>query len=137
MAQVRALLSNFTGGELSPRVHGRVDIKKYAAGCHELINGIVVPHGGVRKRPGSRFVIPQLNNTDTVRLVEFQYSTEQAYVLVFGPNYCWFIKDRAIITHAGKNNQAAALAVNTRGIGGNLVNRRRVTAFPRLAVIHD
>lgn len=103
MAQVRALLSNFSGGELSPRVHGRVDIKKYAAGCHEIENAIVVPHGGVRKRPGSRFVIPQLSNSDTVRLVEFQYSTEQAYIIVFGPSYCWFIKDRGIITYAAVN----------------------------------
>lgn len=103
MAQVRALLSNFTGGELSPRVHGRVDIKRYQSGCHEIENAIVVPHGGIRKRPGTRFVVPQLSNSDTVRLVQFQYSTEQAYVIVFGPSYCWFIKDRGIITHTAVN----------------------------------
>lgn len=103
MAQVRALLSNFTGGELSPRVHGRVDIKKYSSGLRELENGIVVPHGGVKRRPGSKFIVPQLNNTDTVKLVYFQYSTEQAYVLVFGPSYVWFIKDQGIITHTAVN----------------------------------
>ena len=103
MGQVRALLSSFTGGELSPRVHGRVDIKKYASGCREIVNGIVVPHGGIKKRPGSKFILRQRNNTDTVQLVYFQYSTEQSYVLVFGPSYVWFLKDQGIITHSTVN----------------------------------
>lgn len=103
MAQVRALLSNFSGGELSPRVHGRVDIKKYASGCHTITNGLVVPHGGIKKRTGSKFIVRQKNNSDTVQLVYFQYSTEQSYVLVFGPSYVWFLKDQAIITQASTN----------------------------------
>ena len=103
MSQVRALISNLTGGELSPRTHGRVDIKKYASGCHTITNAIVVPHGGVKRRTGSKFIVRQKNNTDTVQLVHFQYSTEQSYVLVFGPSYVWFLKDQAIITHASTN----------------------------------
>ena len=102
MSQVRALLSNFSGGELSPRVKGRVDIKRYASGCRELTNALVVPHGGAKKRPGTKFIVRQKSNSDTVQLVYFQYSTEQAYVLVFGPSYVWFLKDQAVITGSSK-----------------------------------
>ena len=102
MSQVRALLSNFSGGELSPRVQGRVDIKRYASGCRELTNALVVPHGGAKKRPGTKFIVRQKSNSDTVQLVYFQYSTEQAYVLVFGPSYVWFLKDQAVITGSSK-----------------------------------
>jgi hypothetical protein len=33
MARVAAQLTNFTAGELSPRLDGRNDLAKYSAGC--------------------------------------------------------------------------------------------------------
>ncbi len=101
--KVQHLVSNLTGGELSPRLGGRVDVRKYAAGCRVLQNAIVTPHGGARKRPGSRFVLFQKNATDHVRLVEYIYSTEDSYMLMFGPGYVWFFRNRGIVTNAAKN----------------------------------
>ena len=39
-------------GELAPYMHGRTDMSKYYNGYSKLINAIVLPHGGVTKRPG-------------------------------------------------------------------------------------
>ena len=39
-------------GELSPWLDSRTDIAKYAAGFRTLRNFIVLPQGGVTKRPG-------------------------------------------------------------------------------------
>lgn len=103
MAKVTQITTNFSGGELSPRLDGRVDVKKYQNGLRVLENFIVVPHGGARKRSGTRFIVEQKNNTDDVVLVNFQYNVEQAYCLIFGPSYIWFCKDQGIITHAAKN----------------------------------
>lgn len=89
---------NFTGGELSPRLDGRFDVSKWPAGCRKLENMTVVPQGGARKRSGTRHVIQCKNATDDVRMIPFQYSTEQSYMLLFGPGYIWFFKDRGIIT---------------------------------------
>ncbi len=50
------VLSSFSSGELSPLVGGRVDVSKYYSGCEELENMVVLPQGGVRKRPGTRFI---------------------------------------------------------------------------------
>ena len=45
MARVAVQLTNFTGGELSPRLDGRNDLTKYTSGCATLENLIVYPHG--------------------------------------------------------------------------------------------
>jgi hypothetical protein len=95
MAKVTHVLTNFSGGELSPRLRGRTDIKKYGAGLRTLENFDIVPHGGARKRSGTRFVCQHFS---ALRMVPFVYSTEQSYCLGFGHNFVWFFKDRGIIT---------------------------------------
>jgi hypothetical protein len=95
--KVQYALTNFAGGEISPRLTGRTDIRKYATSCRTLENFDLVPHGGARKRSGTRHVADQPD--DEVTLKPFVYSTEQAYTLMFGPNYVWFFKDQGIVTH--------------------------------------
>ncbi len=56
MARVAVQLTNFTGGELSPRLDGRNDLAKYASGCKTLQNMVVYPHGSAARRPGTTFV---------------------------------------------------------------------------------
>ena len=48
--------NNFTSGQLSPRLLGRVDIDKYSSGAKQIQNWIVLPHGGVETRSGFNFV---------------------------------------------------------------------------------
>ena len=48
----RSLLTNFTAGEFSPRIYGRVDYNKYFNAAKKLRNMLVFPHGGVKKRAG-------------------------------------------------------------------------------------
>lgn len=102
MAKATYLQSNFTGGELSPRLDGRVDITKFKNGLRTCENFTVLPHGGARKRSGAKFVVEQKNATDTVVLIPFQYNVEQSYMLLFGPNYVWFLKNQGIITFTGQ-----------------------------------
>lgn len=99
MAKVAYLQSSFAGGELSPRLDGRVDVAKFKAGARIVENFQVLPHGGARKRSGFQFVVEQKSPTDTVVMVPFQYNVEQSYMLMFGPGYVWFFKDRSVITH--------------------------------------
>ena len=100
MAKVQQLVSNFTAGIFSPRLYGRPDIAKYKNALKECENFTIVPHGGARKRPGSKFAIEVKSSADTEhKFVPFQYNTEQTYMLLFGPSYVWFMRDQAIITH--------------------------------------
>jgi len=79
--------TNFTAGELSPRLLGRTDIKKYNNGTRTLENFLVQTHGGIERRPGTRFVTEAYGTVlvaSPPRLVEFQYNVEQNYILEFG-----------------------------------------------------
>lgn len=107
--KVTTLQSSFSGGELSPRLDGRPDLKKFSQGARVLENMLVMSHGGAKKRSGTKFVIAQNGVTD-VALVPFQYSTEQSYILLFGDSYVWFFKDGGIITQTATNITAITAA---------------------------
>jgi hypothetical protein len=60
---------------------------------------VVFPSGGVTRRPGTYFA-GRSKDGGKVRLINFEYSDEQAYVLEFGTNYIRFFKDGGILTEA-------------------------------------
>jgi len=97
MARVAVQLTNFTGGELSPRLDGRNDLNKYASGCKTLENMIVYPHGSAARRSGTQFVAEVKNSAAKTRLIPFEFSTTQTYMMEFGNQYIRFYKDNGQI----------------------------------------
>lgn len=83
----------FAGGEFSPALYSRVDIAKYSTGLKTARNVIIHPHGGVSNRPGTKYVAEVKDSTKFTRLVAFEFSTEQSYIIEFGNLYCRFYKD--------------------------------------------
>jgi hypothetical protein len=102
MARVAVQLTNFTGGELSPRLDGRNDLAKYTSGCKTLQNMIVYPHGSAARRSGTSFVAEVENSAEKTRLIPFEFSTTQTYILEFGNEYIRFYKDGGAILEANK-----------------------------------
>ena len=89
-------------GELTPLVDGRSDLEKYYSGCRLLENMVPLPYGPAERRPGTYFVSEIKDSSKKARLVPFQYSTEQAYILEYGDQYIRFYKDRGqILSSAG------------------------------------
>lgn len=103
MARVHPFQTNFTAGELSPKLHGQVDFKKYNNGVETLKNMIVFPQGGATRRYGSRFVCEVKNSANATRLIPFEFNIEQTYILEFGNQYIRFYKDSGQITEATKS----------------------------------
>ena len=104
MADSSPILTNFTSGELSPRLNGRIDMDKYYNGASSISNFIVLMHGGLVKRPGTRFIreIKTSSGSNSgARLIPFIFSKTQAYVLEVGHNYIRFFKDEGIIVSSG------------------------------------
>jgi len=101
MARVAVQLTNFTGGELSPRLDGRNDLAKYSSGCSTLENLIVYPHGSAARRPGTNHVAEVKDSTKKTRLIPFEFSTTQTYMLEFGDQYIRFYKDNGQILSGG------------------------------------
>ena len=77
-------LTNFTAGEISPRLEGRTDLSKYFNGCRVLENFHVHPHGGATRRSGFRFVAEAMNPQKPALLIPFEFNADQTYVLELG-----------------------------------------------------
>ena len=76
------LQSNLTGGELAPTLHARVDLEKYDISVAAAENVVIVPQGGLRRRPGlSKITDTKLSGN--ARLVPFVFNKTQQYLLVF------------------------------------------------------
>lgn len=55
-------ITTFNAGELSPKIHDRVDTEKYGSGCRKLDNFIPEKYGCVDKRPGTIFIVDVTEN---------------------------------------------------------------------------
>ncbi|CAB4120765.1 hypothetical protein UFOVP5_2 [uncultured Caudovirales phage] len=76
----------FSKGEISEELLARFDVDSYHTALKQARNVIVMKYGGVTKRPGTRFIAPVYKDQG-VRLMPFQYSLEQTYVLEMGQAY--------------------------------------------------
>lgn len=119
--------TSFVGGELSPALYARVDLKQYHAGVAFARNFFVDYRGGLTKSPGTKYIVNCINNTSAVRLIPFQASFSVNYVLVFENLKLWFIANGVPITESAKtisaaNIGASQLTVNAHGyITGNRI----------------
>ena len=93
--------TNFTSGELSPRLKGRVDVNRYNNGVAKLKNFVVFPQGGASRRTGTKFIKEVKDSTKATRLIPFEFSTVQAYILEFGHNYIRIFKDEGVLVSGG------------------------------------
>ncbi len=98
LPDVRPIFTNFTAGEVSPDIEGRVDLAGYFNGCYSLKHFILMPQGGVFRRWGTKFVSEIKNSDAKTVLVPFKFSTTQAYILEFGFFYIRIFKNGAPVT---------------------------------------
>lgn len=102
MPKASPIQTNMTGGEVSPKLYGRVDTAKYQNGMKTIENFVVMPHGGARKRPGTKHVHTTKDN-GAARLVPFVYNADQAYMLEFGNLYIRFFTNGGILTQTAQD----------------------------------
>ena len=86
----RNIKTSFNAGEFSERLYGRVDLEKYASGSKTMRNFVPMPHGGATRRPGTKFIEETKDSSKLSRLIPFQFSTEQAYIIEAGDQYMRF-----------------------------------------------
>lgn len=96
------MMPSFAAGELSPSMYARVDTAKYQVGAALIRNFFVDYRGGISNSPGTQY-IGQCKDSTQVKLIPFQFNTEQTYILEFGNLYMRPIKESAYILEATKN----------------------------------
>ena len=101
------LQSNFSTGELDPLLRARVDLQAYNNALAKATNVLIQPQGGLKRRPGTKCLAELPSNAaDGVRLVPFQFSVDDSYMLVFVHQRMYVIKDGVVqlnINGSGNN----------------------------------
>ena len=93
MSRYNFIKTTFNAGEFSPSIYGRTDLEKYNNGCITMKNFIPIPQGGATRRPGFEYIADAKNHGDKVRLIPFQFSDEQSYIIECGADYNRYYKD--------------------------------------------
>jgi hypothetical protein len=92
---------NFNAGEISPRLYSRSDVEKYANALKTMINALPISHGPAKRRNGTQFIAEVKDSTKEVRLVKFQFSADDSFILEFGENYIRFYTAKAQVQDGG------------------------------------
>ena len=79
MARSQLLQNSLITGVVAPTLYGRIDLEKYYSGLDTADNVIIMPHGGVERRPGLRHVTSVSTGS---RLFSFEFNVDQNYILV-------------------------------------------------------
>ena len=96
--------TNFATGELDPLLRARVDLTAYNNALAKATNVLIQPQGGLRRRPGTKHIF-ELPNSSTpsagngVRLVPFQFSVADSYMLCFTHNRMHVVKNGAVVAN--------------------------------------
>jgi len=142
MARFVTIQTNFTAGEIDPLLRSRVDIKSYENGLETAQNVLCQPQGGITRRNGLRY-INSLPNTGSesaangVRLVPFEFSTSDSYMLAFTHNRMHVYKNGALITNI---NGSGNNYLDTSGVSlssARLANMCWTQSADTLIVVHE
>lgn len=101
MSNAFPIQTNFTSGEVSPAMKGRVDVQKFFNGGELIRNFQVLPQGGLLRRSGSEFITEVKDSTKLTILKKFVFSTIQAYMLEIGDQYIRIIRDGGVVESGG------------------------------------
>lgn len=146
MARAAHIQNNFTSGEVSPRIDIRTDLTRYKNGLKTLQNMTIMPHGGATSRLGTVYAAAVKDSTKDTRLLDFQFNTEQNYIIELGDEYMRFYRNNgqirltgqaitgitkanpAVVTYTGSDTFADGDRVVISGvIGMTEVNNREFT----------
>ena len=141
MSRFVSIQTNFSTGELDPLLRARVDLTAYANALEKATNVVCQPQGGIRRRPGSRYITALANSgaesaANGVRLVEFEFSTSDSYMLCFTHNRMYIFKNRVLITNI---NGTGNPYLSTSGVGltgATLANIVWTQSADTLIVVH-
>ena len=108
MPRTTLALTSFVSGEFSPKMDGRTDFEKYSSGAKTLENFLVHPQGAATRRVGTQFIAEVKSSAAKTRLIPFEFSTTQTYILEFGDQYIRFFKDKGQILSGGSAYEIAS-----------------------------
>ena len=101
MPRTTLALSSFVSGEFSAKLDGRTDFDKYNSGVKTMENFLVHPQGAATRRVGTQHIAEVKDSSKKTRLIPFEFSTTQTYILEFGDQYMRVYKDKGQVLSGG------------------------------------
>ena len=102
MSRAVTIQSNFTTGEVDPLLKSRIDINQYYNALEEARNRFNPTSRWYREKARITilFEIPSAANPqDGMKLVPFEFSTTQSYMLLFVHNRMYIFKNKELVTN--------------------------------------
>jgi len=99
MSRIIQIQNDFTAGEIDPKLRARTDIAQYKSALTTAKNVSIQPQGGAVRRDGTKFIAAlDAGAANAVRMVSFEFSVNDSYMLVFTPGKMYVFKNGAQIT---------------------------------------
>jgi hypothetical protein len=126
--------TNFSSGELDPLLRARSDLAQYQNGMERAKNVVIQPQGGIRRRDGLRF-IQDFTGFTNFKLIPFEFSTADSYLLVLVPDRIYIFKGGVLQTNInGSGNDYLA----STGITAPMLDELNYTqAVDTLILCHE
>jgi len=114
--------TSFITGELDPLLRARVDLQQYTNALAKATNVVVQPQGGIRRRPGLKHIVELPSAAaNGVRLVPFEFSVDDSYMLCFTDLRMYILKDGVQITNINGSGNAYLTTTITAAMLANIV----------------
>jgi hypothetical protein len=118
--RIVTIQTNFSSGEIDPLLKARVDLNQYQNAAETLTNVLVQPQGGIKRRPGLRHIVELPSGASPAsgtRMVPFEFSVTDSYMLVFTTGRMYVFKGGALITNInGSGNDYLSIAAITSSV---------------------
>ena len=136
MSRIIQIQNDFTSGELDPKLRARTDIAQYKSGLTTARNVSIQPQGGAKRRDGTKFIAAlDSGAANAVRMVSFEFSVNDSYMLVFTPGKMYVFKNGALVTDInGSGNDYLTVASLTSSI---LPEMNWVQSADTVIVVHE
>lgn len=136
MSRIIQIQNDFTSGEIDPKLRARTDISQYKSALTTAQNVSIQPQGGAVRRDGTKFVHElDAGAANAVRMVGFEFSVSDSYMLVFTPGKMYVYKNRTLVTNInGSGNDFLAVATLTASI---LPEMNWVQSADTVIVVHE
>jgi len=90
---MRVLKESFNAGEFTPRLYSRYELQKYKNGCKTLTNFLPLAQGPITRRPGFEYIAEVKDSEQGVRLIPFEFSATDSYIIEAGNLYFRFYRN--------------------------------------------
>ena len=90
---VSPTITSFTAGQVSPLLEGRSRFQLYSVSSRTIENMLVTTQGPVFRRPGTKYIATQKDSDAIGRVISFEHSVDDSYVLLLENQAMRFFRD--------------------------------------------